>query len=500
MLSTIPMRMGSYDPTQSHIVQSFMPGAGEHYALPAGITKGSAIETMTQALRRMGGTSTEILFFRAVANYTLREAWHDVTTAPMNWRKQSDLAQEIGVSDRQVRRIEQRLEDLGVLARSTPANGYRGFRRGQSRATPASGLSLEPALANYHAFALLVETHAQDEEARRDLICDIRRAEGRVKRVLAGLEGEALRHQIETLWADVKTEARPKGGLSDKPTDRLAAWSTEIESFEERLRALQDGCAATEAAGDVPSSETGTPRAEDTDQGEHTEAVSMEGIAPAEPARDATQTAQAGASSKGAIAPVGKLPCRTSMSAAPDMDVRCHIQPVKKLKESCYARGPRAAPPNSPHPDTEVRPKGLEKSAGPCRVSVNDKVLKRLKAGGLQELMSAEAEFYLTTQQDWRRAIPPLLREIGVTPSAWDRAVTVMGQEMALLTLIVLDRNRYHPKTPIRSPGAALRIFTRCAENGTLDLTRTIIGIWERGRQGTQPKGPQDLPPGRRLS
>ena len=131
-------------------------------------------------------------------------------------------------------------------------------------------------------------------------------------------------------------------------------------------------------------------------------------------------------------------------------------------------------------------------SADPCWPAVSDKLLEILNAGGLEEIMSAEAEFHLTGQQNWRRAMPLFLREIGVTLSAWDRAVTVMGEEMALLTLIVLDRNRYHPKTPIRSTDAALRIFTHSAENGTLNLTGAILGIVERGHQGIQPKGPQD--------
>ena len=64
-----------------------------------------------------------------------------------------------------------------------------------------------------------------------------------------------------------------------------------------------------------------------------------------------------------------------------------------------------------------------------------------------------------------------------------------MSEPLAFLALIVIDRNRFHPVVPVLSPGGALRAFTRKAQGGELNLTRAIIGIWERERQGKQPKG-----------
>ena len=64
---------------------------------------------------------------------------------------------------------------------------------------------------------------------------------------------------------------------------------------------------------------------------------------------------------------------------------------------------------------------------------------------------------------------------------SWDRGLLLSPSS-------VIDRNRFHPVVPVRCPGGALRAFTRKAQAGELNLTRAIIGIWERERQGIQPK------------
>ena len=91
----------------------------------------------------------------------------------------------------------------------------------------------------------------------------------------------------------------------------------------------------------------------------------------------------------------------------------------------------------------------------------------------------------------WQDALTHILRELGVNVSAWHDACDAMGEPVAFLALMIIDRNRFHPRTPILNPGGALRAFTRKARLGELDLTRSLLGIWERERQGRQPKGTQ---------
>ena len=65
----------------------------------------------------------------------------------------------------------------------------------------------------------------------------------------------------------------------------------------------------------------------------------------------------------------------------------------------------------------------------------------------------------------------------------------VSGDTNSFTALLgVIKGNDY--RTPIPNPTGALRAFTARACIGELDLTRSILGIWERERQGRQPKGP----------
>ena len=123
---------------------------------------------------------------------------------------------------------------------------------------------------------------------------------------------------------------------------------------------------------------------------------------------------------------------------------------------------------------------------------VNPAILQKITPETLRDLASEDAALCLNAVENWRDALPYLLRELGVNVSAWLDAADVMGEEVAFIALLVIDRNRFHPVTPVKNPGGALRAFTVRACKGELNLTRAILGIWERDRQGKQPKaGPR---------
>ena len=108
----------------------------------------------------------------------------------------------------------------------------------------------------------------------------------------------------------------------------------------------------------------------------------------------------------------------------------------------------------------------------------------------VRALASDDVALWLDASRDWRDAIPHVLRELGANVSAWHDACDVMGETVAFLALLVIDRNRFHPDRPILNPGGTLRAFTARARTGELDLTRSVLGILERERQRRQPKGP----------
>ncbi len=52
-----------------------------------------------------------------------------------------------------------------------------------------------------------------------------------------------------------------------------------------------------------------------------------------------------------------------------------------------------------------------------------------------------------------------------------------MGDVTATLCVLVIDSNRFHPVTPIRRPGGALRAMTRRHAAGDLNLVGSLIGL-----------------------
>jgi len=84
---------------------------------------------------------------------------------------------------------------------------------------------------------------------------------------------------------------------------------------------------------------------------------------------------------------------------------------------------------------------------------------------------------YLDNCPGWVEAISLILNDLGIHPKAWQEACAVMGKSVAAIALLVVDRNRFHPKAPLRNPGGALRALARAARKGNLDLTRSVFGI-----------------------
>lgn len=100
-----------------------------------------------------------------------------------------------------------------------------------------------------------------------------------------------------------------------------------------------------------------------------------------------------------------------------------------------------------------------------------------------------EFRFYLEgSGESWadRRALTRAAgfrrSEIGISEDAWSEAVQVMGEVDAAISVMVIDRNRSHPTTPIGKPGGALRAFTRRAKDGELRLAASVFGILNRNR------------------
>ena len=211
---------------------SFVPRPNEHSALPAEYTKAQAIQICAKALTAMGLASTTLAAWRLIADTTELSAWHSKSKSPINFRKVRDLACELGVSDRQWRRIEVQLEEHGLIARATTDNGFRGKAGGGAL---TFGLSLEPAIRNFAQLLDISKRPEQEEQARKLCLGKIRAARKRLK-ALASFD--PLSDADAARWATIEEMNRP-ARLGYAPQVVLEPYLTKLSALEEHLRARQ---------------------------------------------------------------------------------------------------------------------------------------------------------------------------------------------------------------------------------------------------------------------
>ena len=438
----VPVDSGTYDPERWAEVQSHIPLPNQHSLLPAAVSKAQAMQIVCSALRLLGVREIDISAWRLIADVTDRKAWHEPGRSPVNWRRQCDLARELGISERHWRRIEHRLSDCGVLARMTADNGYRGRRSGQAYGAPVQcGLSLEPAIANFRALTGIVQEAALAEEARQELALTARNARRRVGLLVAGLKDIETRRWAKGRLDELDDGLRP-ASTRVAPHADLAAWQEALVSLEGDIREATTPCPhPTQVPADDPVPASGRATAP----------------APSDPGMDIA----AGSGDR----PVENAGNQPLLSGAPDSGVRCHIQPVQELKRiQDHEEGRRKPPPAKP-------PAGI-----------------RMTEQDIRDIASDDMALWLDATEDWQDALPHILHHLGVNASAWHDACDAMGPPLAFLALVIIDRNRFHPDSPVLKPGGALRAMTRAAREDRLNLAGSILGIRSRDRKGRQPK------------
>ena len=70
----------------------------------------------------------------------------------------------------------------------------------------------------------------------------------------------------------------------------------------------------------------------------------------------------------------------------------------------------------------------------------------------------------------WSDALPEVLAALDVDRQTWNDAADAMGDALAFIALLAVDRKRGHPTDPISDPGAALRALAADTRAGHCDL------------------------------
>lgn len=185
-----------------------------------------------------------------------------------------------------------------------------------------------------------------------------------------------------------------------------------------------------------------------------------------------------------------------NMSGRPDSIVRPYIQDTtQEPYVSCNTRVDKRADCMQSEPNrTDEEPIGspkecLENKHGGAKVENNNEFLEKLTPQRMFALSSQEMQLYISYHQG-KRHMPSMvdfvlasidrLAELGINKSAYNAAIEQMGDVATALCIMIIDRNRFHPETPIKNPGGVLRAMTQRHSAGKLNLVGSLIGLTER--------------------
>ncbi len=73
--------------------------------------------------------------------------------------------------------------------------------------------------------------------------------------------------------------------------------------------------------------------------------------------------------------------------------------------------------------------------------------------------------------------------ELGVSQQSWAQACRVLGRNGAALCLVITDQAALRPESPVRAPAAYFRGLVAKGEEGTLRLHNSVFGLLERAER-----------------
>lgn len=85
---------------------------------------------------------------------------------------------------------------------------------------------------------------------------------------------------------------------------------------------------------------------------------------------------------------------------------------------------------------------------------------------------------------EWRDLVDAahaLLPELGIHKTAWWSACQVLGQHGATICVMIIDQKSQDAENPVRNPGGYLRKMTARAKTGDLNLQGSVFGLLKRG-------------------
>ena len=420
---------GVYDPLHAQNIQALKRANEPQLAypvLPDSMQRGQLEGLLLDVSKHIGMTDSLLKSLLTMLRETRPSDWTDPDCEPICYAMQNNIATSLGKSERAVRNDEVALVGLGFITKQVAGNGSR------CRLVFADGREFRQGLS----FTPLIEA-VPDLIALRAQMRFERQHKTRLKR-----QCSALKRNVKTSLMRLQPLHPEHAGLK-AIAESFLNWPTRYAS----LRSME----AMEA--------------------HYNEVLITSAV----------------------IDEITKLLANTSAPAEPDFrryiqdttqepSVICNV-PVDKRADGTPSDDNRltAAPGGSAD--------CLENKCGAADVGVNSEFITKLNPHRLFALSSEEMRLYIRQHQGQRPSPAAMdfilasidrLPELGINRSAYEAALAQMGDMATALAILIIDRNRFHPDTPIQNPGGVLRAMTARHKAGKLNLVGSLIGLTER--------------------
>lgn len=413
---------------QNQALRAYQEPQADFPILPNGMFRGQLEGLLTDVNKHLGMSDTLLKTLLTMIRCTRPSDWTDPKIEPVCTKMQLDLANQLCKTDRAVRSDEWALEHkFGFITKHVSANGSRRCVGEDYR----QGLIFTP----------LIEL-VDDLVALRDRM----QQEGKEKRTLK-LKCSAFRRQIKAVLMELHP-LHPDDPELCSVRDSFIAWPRRFSAF----KSLDDYQSHFD---DVKET------AERVDQIRERLLMSYDSSDRAETnfrryIQDTTQ--------------------EPSVFCNANVDKRTDC----KQSDAKYS--------------VDVEPSGptsscLENKHGEATEQHNSEFMSTLTPQRLFSLSSEEMQFYISHHQG-QRAVPTVMNfieasidrlpELGINKSAYNAALEQMNDLAVALCILIIDRNRFHPDTPIKNPGGVLRAMTRRQAAGKLNIVGSLIGLKER--------------------
>ena len=416
--------------------------------LPEGIWRDGFIETLIVAYRAELRPADQAAL-RFYAQHTRPQDWSEPGRGPICYVGQLNTAEQLHLDRKSIYKAERTLERLGLIEKTALANGHRRGPRGTRIEAAPLGICFAPAIACYPEIAARAETIETEREA---LIAWRYRVSGLRTRLRIGLrDAPRVDPAIDAIMA----------AFTDMPSQiaRIGCIDA-LAELEEQFQALLD------------------------ELGEHLDRLRRTERAPSEPVPGSFESR--------------KNPHKRGSKSPHHIYSTTNPPPVICTPEGDWRTGAHAPDTDFPEratagerlwkkPDARSGPdKPFMRADGEGRAPVNWTVGQLLAAAG------NDFRFCLQIHQpnaaalrpgDFVEAASDLAAALGINRSAWIEACHVLGRFEAALAVLILDRNRLHPMTPVHSPGGALRGMIAKARAGDLNLDASLFGILRRSSE-----------------